>query len=96
MDKTLIILYLIAISVIGFLLYSITKKAQPVRVTQVMNKLPPLQSFETHWWGYGWRPWWRKYGGVPGFNPVEGEPLPDPKMPVAPKPLVVNTKPVHY
>jgi hypothetical protein len=97
MDKTLIILlYLIATSVIGFLSYSITKKAQPVRVTQVMNEIPPLQSFETHWWGYGWRPWWRKYGGVPGFNPVEGEPLPDPKMPVAPKPLVVNTKPVHY
>lgn len=96
MDKTLIILYLIAISVIGFLLYSMTKKAQPVKKTQDMNKLPPLQSFETHWWGYGWRPWWRKYRGVPGLDSVEDEPLPDPKMPVAPKPLIVNTKPVHY
>lgn len=98
MDKnsSIFILYIIAIVVIGFLLYSMTKKAQPVKKIQVMNELPPLQSFETHWWGYGWRPWWRKYGGVPGFNPVEGEPLPDPKMPVAPKPLIVNTKPVHY
>jgi hypothetical protein len=96
MDKTLIILYLISISVIGFLLYSMTKKARPVKKTQVMNELPPPQSFETHWWGYGWRPWWRKYGGVPGFNPVEGEPLPDPKIPIPPKPLIVNTKPALY
>ena len=73
-----------------------TKKARPVKVTQDMNKLPPLQSFETHWWGYGWRPWWRKYGGVPGFNPVEGKPLPEPKIPIPPKPLIVNTKPVLY
>ena len=93
MDKTLIILYLISISVIGLLLYSMT---QSVKKTQDMNKLSSPQRLDMHWWGYGWRPWWRKYGGVPGFNPVEGEPLPDPKMPVAPKPLVVNTKPVHY
>jgi len=96
MDKTLIILYLISISVIGFLLYSMTQSAQPVRVSQDMNKLSSPQRLDMHWWGYGWRPWWRKYGGVPGFNPVEGKPLPDPKMPISPKPLIVNTKPALY
>ena len=90
MDNTLIILYLIAILVIGFLLYDMTQSAKK---SQDMNELPPPpQRFETHWWGYGWRPWWRRYGGVPGFNPVEGKPLPDPKMPVAPKPLIVHKK----
>ena len=22
------------------------------------------QVFVTHWWGHGWRPWWRKYDGI--------------------------------
>ena len=93
MDTTLVILSLIAIAIIGFLLYSLLNRPRRVKI---YNELPPPQRFDTHWWGYGWRPWWRRYGGVPGFNPEEGKPLPKPEMPVAPKPLVVNTKPLLY
>lgn len=50
----------------------------------------PRKEIETHWWGYGWRPWWRRYGGVPGFG--SEKPLPEPKMPVAPKPIIIPTK----
>jgi hypothetical protein len=84
MESALIMLYLVAILVIGFLLYTLLNRPQTVKI---YNEMPPPQRFETHWWGYGWRPWWRRYGGVPGFGP--SKPLPEPKMPVPPKPLVV-------
>ena len=63
---------------------------------KIYNELPPPPQIETHHWGYMYRPYWRKYGGVPGFTPEEGKPLPKPKMPVAPKPVVINTKPILY
>jgi hypothetical protein len=91
MDKVLLLLYIIAIIVIGFLLYSMTDSAQKQKnkkQNRVQNGIPPPQRFNTHWWGYGWRPWWRRYGGVPGLD--------KPEMPVAPKPVVINTKPILY
>ena len=60
------ILYTIAIFVIGFLMYSILNRPQKIQISQVMNE-QPLPQIETHHWGYAWRPWWRRYGGVPGF-----------------------------
>ena len=81
------VLYFVALVVIGFLLYILLNRPRTIKISQVMNEIPPPARFETHWWGYGWRPWWRQYGGVPGFGPAK--PLPEPKMPVAPKPLVV-------
>ena len=83
MESALIMLYLVAILVIGFLLYTLLNRPQTVKI---YNEMPPPR-FETHWWGYGWRPWWRRYGGVPGFGPAK--PLPEPKMPVPLKPLIV-------
>lgn len=61
---TLIILYSITIAIISWLLYSLLNK--PDRI-QVQSELPAPQRFETHWWGYGWRPWWRRYNGAPGL-----------------------------
>lgn len=84
MESGIIILYLIAVALIGFLLYLALNKQETKM--KIYNEIPP-QRFETHWWGYGWRPWWRRYGGVPGLGP--GKPLPEPKMPVPPKPLIV-------
>ena len=54
-----------------------------------MNELPQPQKFETHWWGYGWRPWWRRYGGVPGLEPDNS------KIPKPLKPLIIPIKPLH-
>lgn len=87
MDKSgsIFILYTVAIAVIGFLLYNVFNKPQKI---QIYNELPPPQRFNTHWWGYGWRPWWRRYGGVPGLTPAE--PIAPPKMPVAPKPIIIS------
>ena len=90
MDVVLIILYLLTLTVIGFLLYTALKRPERVKISQVMKELPPSQRFDTHWWGYGWRPWWRRYGGVPGFGP--GTPLPEPKIPVPAKPIIIPNK----
>ncbi len=57
---------------------------QPKQKIKIYNEMPP-PSFPSDWWGYGWRPWWRKYGGVPGFQ----NPLPKPKIPKPSKPLIV-------
>ncbi len=89
----LIILYSITIVVISWLLYLSVKK--PNRIS---TNLPlPHASFETHHWGYMYRPYWRKYGGIPGFNPAEEDkPLHKPTIPVPTKPLIINTNPVLY
>ncbi len=57
---------------------------QPKQKIIIYNEMP-LPSFPSDWWGYGWRPWWRKYGGVPGFQ----TPLPKPKIPKPSKSLIV-------
>jgi hypothetical protein len=93
MKYTLLILYLVALIVIGFLLYLAIYKS--IKVPERRPEIPRA-SFETHWWGYGWRPWWRKYRGVPGFNSEDDKPLPKPKIPVPPKPIIVNTNPILY
>lgn len=90
---SLFFLYSITLIVISFILYLALYK--PTKVSQKRSEIPHA-SFETHHWGYSWRPWWRKYGGIPGFNPEEGNPLPKPQMPVPPKPIIVNTKPILY
>jgi len=82
MDVALLVLYTIALLIIGALLYSLFQ--QPKK-TVVYNEIPPPALVPTHWWGYGWRPWWRRYNGLPGV----GKPLPPPKMPKPPKPIVV-------
>ena len=86
----LIILYTIVILVIGLLLYGAIIK-NPEQKIKIYNELPPPQRFDTHWWGYGWRPWWRKYGGVPGLGP--GKPLPEPEIPKPPKPIIIPNAP---
>jgi hypothetical protein len=83
-DISLLILYLVALIVIGFLLYTMLNKPQKI---EIYNELPPPQRFNTHWWGYGWRPWWRKYSGVPGFDVAK--PLPPPQMPKPIKPIII-------
>lgn len=57
----LMLLYLIALAIIIMLLYLALRVTKKVKVVS-----PKHASFETHWWGYGWRPWWRRYNGVPG------------------------------
>jgi hypothetical protein len=86
----IITLYTIVFIVIGLLLYSILSGG-PKQKIQIYNELPPPQRFETHWWGYGWRPWWRRYGGVPGLGPAK--PLPEPKIPKPSKPVIIPNAP---
>lgn len=91
MDKSIvsILLFTIACFVIGFLIVSIFKKDEEI---VIYNENVPNR-IQSDWWGYGWRPWWRQYGGVPGFDSKgEGKPLPEPKMPIAPKPIVIPVK----
>lgn len=79
-DSAVLLLYIVAITVVGFLLYSVLNRPQKI---QIYNEIPP-QTIPTHWWGYGWRPWWRKYNGMPGL-----EAIPDPKIPKPPKPIII-------
>jgi hypothetical protein len=85
MEIAVFVLYIIAMSIIGLLLYSMLNR--PTQIKIYNENPPPPASFRTEHWGYAWRPWWRKYEGVPGL----GKPLPEPEMPVAPKPIVINT-----
>jgi hypothetical protein len=87
MAYTVLILYLVALIVIGFLIHLAVKT--PTRISR--DNIPPPASFETHWWGYGWRPWWRKYSGLPGM--ADGKPLPEPKMPVVPQSYIIPNRP---
>lgn len=86
MKIAIFVIYIIALSIIGLLLYSMLHR--PSKPIKVYVENPPPEVIRTQHWGYGWRPWWRRYDGVPGL----GEPLPEPKMPVAPKPIIIDTK----
>ncbi len=81
MQTSILVLYIITIFVIGFVVYSLFNKPRKIIIYNEM----PLPSFPSDWWGYGWRPWWRKYGGVPGFQ----TPLPKPKIPKPSRSLIV-------
>ena len=87
MKYALLILYLVTLVVIGFLLYLALYKPSRVHKRSEI----PRASFETHWWGYSWRPWWRKYNGLPGLS--DGKPLPEPKMPVVPQSYILPNRP---
>jgi hypothetical protein len=82
---SLFFLYSITLFVIGILLYFAI--IQPKREIRINRELPKPQSFETHWWGYGWRPWWRRYNGLPGFGEVK--PLPNTQIPKPGKPIII-------
>ncbi len=86
MDKStsILLLYIVTLIVIVFILYTMLKRPQ----IQIYNEMPPPQKIDTHWWGYGWRPWWRRYAGVPGFG--KDKPVP-PTIPVSPKPIIIPT-----
>jgi hypothetical protein len=90
MKIAVVVLYIIALSIIGLLLYSMVHKPSTKKKIKIYAEDPAPAVIRTQHWGYGWRPWWRKYDGVPGFG--EGKPLPEPKMPVAPKPIIINTR----
>jgi heme/copper-type cytochrome/quinol oxidase subunit 2 len=53
----IICLYIITIIVIIIVLYSIFNKKNNSKTPSIINR---SQVFETHWWGYGWRPGWRR------------------------------------
>jgi len=91
MEYALLILYLVTLIVIGFLLYLATYK--PGKRMRNKNNIPRPASFETHHWGYAWRPWWQQYNGLPGFKPVEGTHLPEPQMPVVPQSYIIPNRP---
>ncbi len=83
-DTIAIMIFLLAVIIIVFLLYTVVNRPQKI---QIYNEMPPKVT-QTHWWGYGWHPWWRRYAGVPGFG--RDAPLPEPKMPVPPKPIIIQ------
>jgi hypothetical protein len=64
-EISLMLLYITVLAVVGFLLYTLLNKPKPI---QIYKEQAPIKEINTHWWGYGWRPWWRRYGGVPGFR----------------------------
>jgi hypothetical protein len=59
---SIVILYAITIVTVLWLLYPLFK--QEKHKIQIYNEIPPPPQIETHHWGYAWRPWWRRYGGV--------------------------------
>ncbi len=71
-STSILLLYIVALIVIVFILYTMLKKPQTI---QIYNEIPPPQKIDTHWWGYGWRPWWRRYAGVPGFKSLPPKPV---------------------
>jgi hypothetical protein len=88
-SASVLIIYIIGALIIGFLFYLLIEK--PRQKIQIYNENPPPQQFQSHWWGYGWRPWWRRYGGIPGVGPAK--PLPEPKMPKPLKPVIIPNAP---
>jgi hypothetical protein len=86
---SIFILYTVTLTVVGFLVYFTLNRPEKIKKPQVMNELPQPQKFETHWWGYGWRPWWRRYGGVPGLEPDNS------KIPKPLKPIIIPIKSLH-
>jgi hypothetical protein len=79
MNVSILFIYLVAIIIIVLLVYLASKPSQKI---QIYNELPPPARFQTHWWGFGWRPWWRRYGGVPGLQ--------EPTIPKPPKPIILQ------
>lgn len=71
---------IVAIAIIGALVYTLLR--QPERV--IVYNYPPPARFETHHWGYAWRPWWRRYNGIPGVLPAS-----KPVLPTPPKPIII-------
>lgn len=88
MDSILLVLFLIALFIIGFLLYTLFNRPPVVKDSQVMNELPTPAIIPVQHWGYGWRPWWRRHGGLPGLKPVPPAILPKP-----PKPIIIPGAP---
>jgi hypothetical protein len=67
MESFVFILSLIAIAVIGFLLYTVLNRPEKVVVNRqvVAPAVIPVQH-----WGFGYRPYWRRHWwrrGLPGF-----------------------------
>ncbi len=60
----ILLIYLAALTIVAILFYVTFREPPCVKSTE----LPPPARFQTHWWGYGWRPWWRRYYGLPGVN----------------------------
>lgn len=56
-------LILVSTAIIGALVYLALR--HPERIIIYNEHVRP--SFQTHHWGYNWRPWWRKYNGLPGL-----------------------------
>lgn len=84
-EISFLILFIIATAFVVFLLYIVFYRPEKV---VVYNELPVPAIIPTHHWGYGWRPWWRRFNGVPGFKPLE-----KPKLPIPPKPIVIPKAP---
>ncbi len=62
---SIVILYAITIVTVLWLLYPLFKQ-EPQKI-KIYNELSPPPQIETHHWGYAWRPWWRRYGGISGI-----------------------------
>lgn len=75
------LLYITVCLAIVILFYYLFKRSEVLPTPYTMNKIPASQD-----------PLRRKVNkGIPGMDPSErGKPLPAPKMPVAPVPLVVR------
>ena len=58
-----ILFFLIIFVIIVYIINNLFNKPR-----KIINEIPPPAIIPTQWWGYGWRPWWRKYDGVPGFE----------------------------
>jgi hypothetical protein len=62
----LVVLLLIIVGLLlRIILYPLIFKSEK---RKIYNEIPPGAIIPSQWWGYGWRPWWRKYNGVPGFE----------------------------
>jgi hypothetical protein len=83
MEAAIIFLYIIALVIITLLLYSLFNKSQPI---MIYNEVPPAV-IQTHHWGFAWRPWWRRFTGIPGFEPTK--PISKPTIPNPPKPIII-------
>lgn len=93
-----LIFFTLIFALLAFLIYSLNTR-QPRQIVVYNENVP--STVHSEWWGYGWRPYWRKYDGIPGVKPDgepavkpdgqgDGKPLPAPKLPVPPKPIIIK------
>jgi hypothetical protein len=80
-------LVLVSTAIIGALIYIALRRPESV----IVYNEPALgPHFQTHGWGYGYKPWWRRYNGIPGLTPSVKPVVKPAIIPNPPKPIIIS------